>query len=204
MTSTTSETDTDKDPQPRVRWYQDVDGPLNPWSAKNPRKYWDDYAKHTVFPKPVEDPDLSYRLWFSPMLGKSIRGLVDRFNVDLVWATTWGPHIDTIVDLAHLGKDLRVLDTNDFEEASYFGDLNCEKFPEVVTDAGDDPVIWIDDTIGKHDKYWAKDRNSEGIPTLLIVTSSSVGVTKSDLEKIKEFLIEASQYKSASQKLLGE
>lgn len=184
--------------QRRIRWYQDVDGPLNPWQAKNPRKHWEDYAKHTVFPDPTGEPDLSYRLWFSPTLGDSIRALVDAHDVDLVWATTWGPHIDTIVDLAHLGRDLRVLDTADFEEVSFFGNLNCEKFPAVVNDAGNDPVIWIDDTIGKRDKYWAKDRNSEGFPTLLIVPSPSVGVSKADLEKIEQFLIEASEKLSRS------
>lgn len=171
------------------RWYQDVDGPLNPWRSHKPHKRWADYAKHTVVPDPVNDPTVSYRLWFSPLLGTAITEIVDRHDIEFVWATTWGPHLDTITDLANLGHGHRALDFDTFETDPAFG--ACSKLPAVIADAGDHPIIWFDDDIGRREKQWASDRTDSGIPTLLWASNPSIGISRQDLDLVVDLISRA-------------
>lgn len=155
--------------------YLDVDGPLNPWRSKGPHKHWPDYRKHSV-----TVPDgRTFRMWFSPSLGDALLSLVDRHQIEVVWATSWVDHVDSlIVPLAGLQAGWRTIPYPD----SAADELrNTGKVSEVAADAGDQPVIWIDDELGVKDRAWAMNRVA---PTLLVRPGASVGLRRQDLDSI--------------------
>lgn len=164
--------------------YLDVDGCLNPWRAGIKHvAQWDDY---------VQLPLNGYQVWTSKKLGKALLDL----GVEIVWATTW-----VVDDLAntHISEphgfettlDCIIYDPwgrDDEDGFQIYGlDSECGKGPGVAEHAGDHPVIWIDDCLGWNDEQIMKERG-EGLPYLLIRPNPDTGITREDVECMKEFI----------------
>jgi hypothetical protein len=159
--------------------YLDVDGVLNPFRSKAPHDHWPDYRKHTV----VAPRHRSYRVWGSPELGRAIVELAASYDIEVVWATSWAAHVDTlIVPLWGLPAGWRGLA---YPDAADGDRRNTGKVAEVAADAGDRPVIWIDDCLGPDDRAWAAGR---GAPTLLLRPHPSHGLRRGDLDEIAEWI----------------
>lgn len=165
-------------PEDRPVLYLDIDGVLNPWRAKNPRKHWPDYRKHTV-----NLPDgRSYRMWFAPSLGNAVAALAARRNTEIVWATSWADHLNLVTDLSGLPDGLRSLPYDPEADSDL---RNCGKLPFVAADAGSRPVVWVDDALGTGDKQWARERPH---PTMLVAPSPSAGLRQADLDRVDAWL----------------
>ena len=103
-------------------------------------------------------------------LGERLIRLADAF--ELVWATGWeqraNEHLPFVLRLPF--GDLPCLT---FEGRAVFGSAHW-KVDAIDEFAGERPAAWIDDNLDDTCIAWAKGRSA---PTLLVETSSSVGLT---------------------------
>jgi hypothetical protein len=143
----------------------DVDGVLNPFgSGVRP----DGFSRHEL---------MGYEVWLSRRHGMWLNQLATWF--DLVWATTWehdAPRL--IAPILELPTDLSVIE---------FGQGAADetwKLHDVERFVGNRPLAWIDDDLWGDAFAWADQRNA---PTLLIRTSSSVGLTEQDVRRLEGF-----------------
>lgn len=104
---------------------------------------------------------------------------------ELVWATTWAHSAnESMSPILELGQ-LAVIE---FDRGT--GDI--WKLPSVQEFIGNRPAAWIDDDLYLDADEWADERDK---PTLLIRTSSSVGLTKEHVDQLLTF---AQRCRSAS------
>lgn len=144
----------------------DVDGVLNPfgWGVKP-----DGFSRHQL---------MGYdEVWLSRRHGLWLNQLATWF--DLVWATTWehdAPRL--IAPILELPTDLPVIERSQGVADETWKLHDVERF------VGNRPLAWIDDNLWGDAFAWADQRNA---PTLLIRTSSSVGLTEQDLWRLEAF-----------------
>lgn len=112
-----------------------------------------------------------------PESGPRLVRLADDF--ELVWATGWEekaneylPHI--------LGLPFGDLPCLTFDGRARFGSSHW-KLDALTAYARDRPAAWIDDNIGDRGREWAKSRT---VPTLLVETEASVGVTDGQVDEL--------------------
>lgn len=98
-------------------------------------------------------------------------------DFELVWATTWEHSAnESMSPILELGQ-LAVIE---FDR----GTGDTWKLPSVQGFIGNRPAAWIDDDLYLDAHKWADHRDA---PTLLIRTSSSVGLTKEHVDQLKTF-----------------
>lgn len=155
--------------------YLDVDGVLNPCKGKNPLKHWKDYRKYQT------NPETTLKIWLSKELGEQLK----RLPAELVWATTWEHYANEWISPILGLPELRVLpflpDRKDVIK-------NSGKRTVVSSDSKDNAIVWIDDCLGPDDFAWINDR-SLSYPTLGVKPKPSVGLTKTHLNQIEQFLL---------------
>lgn len=95
----------------------------------------------------------------------------------LVWATTWEHSANESMSLV---LELGQLAVIEFDRGS--GDTR--KLPSVQEFIGDRPAAWVDDDLYLDAHKWAEQRDA---PTLLIRTSSSVGLRREHVDQLKTF-----------------
>lgn len=142
----------------------DVDGVLNPFGTSRAP---DGFARHEL---------LGYDVWLSPRHGLWLNALATWF--DLVWATTWehdAPRL--IAPILKLPSDIPVIEFRQSEGETW-------KLGDVAHFAGSKPLAWIDDDLFGDAFAWADQRSA---PTLLIRTSSSVGLTEQEVWRLESF-----------------
>lgn len=143
----------------------DVDGVLNPFgTGRRPNGF----ARHEL---------LGYDVWLSPRHGLWLNALATWF--DLVWATTWehdAPRL--IAPILKLPTNFPVIEFGQPEGGETW------KLPDVDRFAGNRPLAWIDDDLWGDAFTWADRRNA---PTLLIRTSSRVGLTEQEAGRLEGF-----------------
>ena len=100
-----------------------------------------------------------------------------RLDFQLVWATTWEHSAnESMSPILELGQ-LAVIEFNR-------GTGDTWKLPSVQEFIGSRSAAWIDDDLYLDAHKWADERD---VPTLLIRTSSSVGLTKEHVDQLKTF-----------------
>lgn len=150
--------------------FLDVDGVLNRYGfRKADPSGWGDFIDH---------PNVNgYTLNLSKDMGEALNGL----DVEIVWCTTWENEADTFVaDLVGLPRGLRVMKLG-----------RDWKLGAVIEEINDNPqdFIWIDDT--DIDRFFtdAHDCAKEnGVRCLLIEPDPRIGITRDDIESIRNFL----------------
>jgi HAD domain in Swiss Army Knife RNA repair proteins len=110
-------------------------------------------------------------------VGQRLGRLAGEF--ELVWATGWekraNEHLPLLLELP--ARDLPCLT---FEGRAVFGSAHW-KLDAIDRYAGDRPAAWIDDNIDDGCTAWAERRRA---PTLLVPTSSSVGLTDEHVSQL--------------------
>jgi hypothetical protein len=105
-----------------------------------------------------------------PEVGERLTTLAERF--ELVWATGWEERANE--HLPHLLKlPVKDLPCLTFDGQAVFGSAHWKVAP-IDEFAGERPAAWIDDNLDETCIAWAQGRAA---PTLLVETSSSVGLT---------------------------
>lgn len=157
---------------------------------------------------PFEDPGGFERvdtgqgdsIWVQPEInGARLRALLRVF--DVVWATNWEHHANTIIaplhglghlpvvewDVALLGDGGLVVPES--QPAGWTG-YHDWKLPWIQRYAGDRPFAWIDDEVSDEGVAWAASRE---IPTRLLRPASSVGWTQEQCDVLLVFAKEVNR-----------
>ncbi len=113
-------------------------------------------------------------------IGQRLVTLAERF--DLVWATGWeeraNEHLPFLLKLP-----FRDLPSLRFRGRAVFGSAHW-KVDAIDRYAADRPAAWIDDNLNEECFAWAKRRIA---PTMLVETSSSVGMTDEHVSELLEW-----------------
>ena len=113
-------------------------------------------------------------------VGERLVRLSEEF--ELVWATGWEERANE--HLPHLLKlPFRDLPCLTFEAAPVFGTAHW-KVDAIDAYAGNRPAAWIDDSIDDSCAAWAEERDA---PTLIVKTSSSVGLTDEHVSQLLDW-----------------
>lgn len=140
----------------------DIDGVLSPFGGGPPPGF-------------VRETIGSYEVIWSQQHRDWLFQLSQEFQ--LVWATTWEHSAnESMSPILELGQ-LAVIE---FDR----GTGDTWKLPSVQEFIGNRPTAWIDDDLYLDAHKWADHRD---VPTLLIRTSSSVGLTKEHVDQLKTF-----------------
>ncbi len=140
----------------------DIDGVLSPFGGGPPPGF----KRETVG---------SYEVIWSPQHRDWLLQLSQSFQ--LVWATTWEHSANEAMSpILQLGQ----LSVIEFDR----GTGDTWKLPSVQEFVGNRPAAWIDDDLYLDAHEWARQRDA---PTLLIRTSSSVGLTKAHVDQLQTF-----------------
>jgi hypothetical protein len=158
----------------------DVDGPLNPWSARHGSP--EGYTEHFTRPRGWEmGKPLKVRLRASD--GFELLKL----DCELIWATAWeaeanewiGPHIGLpeLPVIAWVDKDHWNIERLHWKTKRIVQWMNRYR-PGI-------PFIWLDDEVTKRDRLWIADSCAEGSTILLI--NPKTGLENEYFERIKEW-----------------
>jgi hypothetical protein len=162
----------------------DIDGVLIPFPAADgaiPDTHLEHWARFTGKPDPV-------RVWLNPGHGPQLADLVERTGAEPSWCSTWrqdsAPQIGARLGLPTWPSI--VLPTPPTDSSHQAGHL--WKQPHVAEQAGENPLIWIDDDFTDLDHTWAAERTAAGLPTLLVEPDPYVGIQPEHFELITAFV----------------
>ena len=160
-------------PDPRIRptLFLDIDGVLNPTGTTSPPPGYELHATD------------EYRVATNPLHGQWLAQLATRYQ--LVWASTWAGAANTVFAPLYDMEQLPHVEFRHLRQP-HEGTRKLSDIRDYVDEhAGDLPVAWIDDELYEDAHQWAAERNA---PTLLLRTSSSVGMTLEDVQKLLAFV----------------
>lgn len=154
----------------------DVDGVLNPYAAPERPPGYDE---HRYQPGLLWGPD-GLRVWLNPEHGPMLVAFAQEHGLELVWATTWEHQANEwIAPRIGLDRELPVVE---------FGTGAVVKRPVVERWAQDRPFAWFDDSFSVLDLQWADERVAAGVPTMLVPVQPQVGLRRSDLPPVAEWV----------------
>lgn len=157
----------------------DVDGVLNPFSA---REVPEGYTDHKIIPAGWIDKPLTVRL--NPDHGPMLLDFAERTGFELAWATTWESDANTLI-APHIGlPELPVIGFNHFYKSNW-------KFGAVQEYAKDRPLAWLDDDFLIFSREHREFLRSRRVPTHTHVVMPSVGLLRTDLDQIEQWACEA-------------
>lgn len=179
-------------PEPRPLLLLDVDGVLNAFGAwalvddSLPMRRDNVRAPDGWHSRRVD----GYHLLLNPEHAAWVAMLSERF--DMVWATMWQDRAPAaLAPEIGFGADWPYID---FRHHQGYGTtqrtglgVGGYKFPGVVATIGDRPMVWIDDDLEPAIYEWAAQRDSDGIPTLLVQPSPAEGWTRAELDAVIAF-----------------
>lgn len=158
----------------------DVDGPLNPYSAR--KGLPEGFTEHNSRPRGWETG--------SPL--KIRLRATDGFRLmetgcELIWATMWEKEANEWIG-PHIG--LPELPYIDWGTIEYFNTKRLYwKTQRIVQWMNENrpgiPFLWIDDEVTKRDREWIKENCAAGSDILLV--SPKYGLEESHFERIKEW-----------------
>jgi hypothetical protein len=141
----------------------DVDGPLNPYRGTDRRQAG--YTKYRLD---------GFEVWLNAAHGPMLTAFADRYDVELVWATTWEHNANDMIGCRIGLPKLPVIEWG-FKAHHW-------KFDAVLEFAAGRPLAWLDDDFGRfrQEREWF-DQQRAGVPTLLHHVDPAVGITADDL-----------------------
>lgn len=134
----------------------DVDGVLNPFAAS--RNWLDDsdYRRSRI-----STSTGTYPVWLDRSHGRMLRDVAERWNLELVWCTTWEHEANLFIGPKVGLPELPVIE---------FGFTATKwKFNAVLKYAAGRPLAWLDDDFGRHaddEQVWFMERRGD-LPTFL-------------------------------------
>ncbi|GAA0601865.1 hypothetical protein GCM10010174_17330 [Kutzneria viridogrisea] len=158
----------------------DVDGPLNPWAAKQ-GSHPPGYVEHRI--------RLSWWsrrrplvLWLNPEHGAQLVALSERTGLRLAWASTWEHRANTMIGPFIGLPNLPVI------EFAAHPDQSAWKYPAVQHYAAGRPLAWLDDDFDLYpaarDRFLA-DRARDGLATELVQVDRHTGITAEHLSAVE-------------------
>ena len=117
-----------------------------------------------------------YQLVVSEKHSQWLERLMESY--ELVWATTWGEQANGSVGPALGLPKLEVIDIKKDRTAA------TQKLPSIAERVGECDLAWVDDELFEDAESWAQARNAR---TLLIRTSSYVGLTEQHFDRLLQF-----------------
>lgn len=168
-------------PIPKPLLLIDVDGPLNPWMARDTPP---GYVLHHMRPKAwlaqhphlLEDDVPDCPVWLHPDHGAELLDL----PFDLVWATTWEHDANRFVAPQIGLPELPVITWSD--PTDYPLDGRYFKTADIVSYAAGRPFAWIDDELGRPDREYVA--RHHGKHALLHYVDPAVGLGLDDFEAL--------------------
>lgn len=165
----------------------DVDGPLNPWSAK-PTRRPEGYITLRLRPAGWEHAKNPLRVWLNPEHGPMLLAFAEEHGAELVWATTWMNDANTMIGPVIGLPPLRVIDYLDHP-----GTIKGWKYPATLAFAANRPLVWFDDDFGdplriRHRDSFMDARKAAGLATKLHHVDPSIGLTELDLSHVGRWL----------------
>jgi hypothetical protein len=114
-------------------------------------------------------------------------------RAEVVWATMWMERAPlALAPVLGFGGQWRWVD---FRAAQGYAlgqrtgeGVGSYKFPGVLADAGDRPLVWVDDDLEPAIYEWAAERDAGGVPTLLVQPSPAEGWTLAQHHAVLAFL----------------
>lgn len=131
-----------------------------------------------------------YHLLLNPEHAEWVGTLSERF--EMVWATMWLDRAPiALAPVVGFGADWPFIDFRRYQshrttQRTGVG-VGSYKFPGVVATVGDRPMVWIDDDLEPAIYEWAAERDSGGIPTLLVQPLPDEGWTRAELDAVLAF-----------------
>lgn len=165
--------------------YLDVDGVLNAFLHGQRHLHPEFRDAEPAWPDYTHVSRLGYRLTVSQQMADTLSALVDRHDIEVVWATTWCGHDPSKLIGGIFGWP-------EFRELPYqggWGHKGCGKLGVVREDAGDAGVIWVDDCLAGPDLVWIEGRAE---PTFGVIPSEYTGLTVEHFDAIDRFVKEHS------------
>jgi hypothetical protein len=164
----------------------DVDGPLNPWSARQGLP--EGFTEHLTHPmgwetgKPLK---VRLRATDGPELMK--------LGCEIIWATAWeedankwiGPHIG-LPELPHIDwidRNIWSIEKLHWKTKRIVAWM-AENRPGI-------PFIWLDDEVTRKDRDWIAEFSAKGSTSLLI--SPKFGLEESHFERIREWKLDVTE-----------
>jgi hypothetical protein len=102
---------------------------------------------------------------------------------ELVWASTWGEAGNRVYGEIHGLKTLPVIPLGDLPRDG------TRKLSAVARYVGDRALAWVEDELYDDAQAWARARSA---PTLLVRTRASVGLTRTDVDRLMVFAAQSS------------
>ena len=172
----------------------DVDGPLNPYTAKPHRRPDGNRTfRHTRRGGWHTGRDArryaGLRVWLNPTHGAQLRALAEDTSLELVWATTWMHLANTLVAPAIGLPALPVIEFPDFEPEAGWRRDGSWKWRAVASFADGRPLAWLDDEHGggfTEARAWF-DRQRAGVPTSLCHVDPRRGLRPEHLEEVRDW-----------------
>jgi hypothetical protein len=179
----------------KARLYLDVDGVLNA-----------DHPQFNLFGAP-DSPDANktfdikvkqgrglfttYPMTFSPVVVRTLDDLLDRYNVELVWLSTWNENVEVLRLPAEFGglNGGRVLHGTMDRQARNNRDWTKWKADALLSDQRNDnlPFVWVDDEALTYHAATVDTALSD-VSKLFVAPRAYHGLTTSNLNTIEDFL----------------
>jgi hypothetical protein len=178
----------------KARLYLDVDGVLNaeyPEFKFEDPEHPDTSREFMIRVKALNRQVNTYRMVFSPVVIRRLDELRERYNLELVWNSTWNENLE-VLRLSKYFKGLddgRVLHGVIDYKAQDEGAWSKWKADVILKDQRNDnlPFIWVDDVaVDYHGP--TVDKAFPDVPKLLLNPYPVRGITAEHLDRMEEFL----------------
>lgn len=155
----------------------DIDGPLNPYRAK---EIPPGYERHEI-----QEGDKTWTLLLNQQHGVELNALAEYF--DLVWATSWEHGANRLIaPRLGLPNDLPVIIWPAGAREAAVRQRWTWKTPYVAEWVGERPFIWIDDEVNRGDRAFLLARGGLG-PHLLHRVEANRGLDQEDFALIRQW-----------------
>ena len=164
----------------------DIDGVINATKKRMqvmelPDDVYQDYCEYLVDANDVR----TYRFWTSSTVIRVLRELHESGMVEIAWLTTWEHQANE-----HVGPTLGLPTFPVLATMNKISDHAWKTNAAIEASQLHRPVIWLDDTeiTPRSEEAYAE----SGVPHLLIRPDYDIGLTKSDIARIMDFIKEHS------------
>ena len=156
----------------------DIDGPLNPYRAKEIPPGYE--------PHEIQEGDKKWTLLLNQQHGIELNALAEAF--DLVWATSWEHGANRLIaPRLGLPDTLPVITWPADARAGAARRRRSWKTSHVADWVGERPFVWVDDEVNRRDRAYLRSRDGLGLHLLHRVEADR-GLTEKDFETIREWV----------------